>query len=204
MKVFGPSQRPVRYVSYGMQAGACSLKVPLETPPEWCEGRFQIPTRLATTEPHTNDHYEFLRLVRENFDRWIEWKAQGGMDYIQGTLKKTTPYPNPTRRTGDDTDTDTMTVSLFAQFKRRSNLWYPLDDFLENERLKKAYGIEDETVVKSWNDTTGTGDSGWVDPLVEARESRERQGLNLEDYRIPEWWDAEQRGEQWQPELLDN
>ena len=199
-KTFGPTERPQRFVPY-KQAGACSLKVPLVSVPEWKEGRFTIPKRLANVEPHSNDSMEFLRLVRENFDRWVEWRSQGGWDYIEGTLTKTTPYPTPTRSTGDESDEETMTVSLFAQFKSRNLLYYPLDDFLENERLKKAYGIKEEKVAKSWNDVKGE-DSGWVDPLKEAQESRERQGLKLEDYRIPEWWAAERRGEVWQPELL--
>ena len=201
-KTFGPSVRPTRFVPYVGQAGACSLKVPVVSVPEWKEGRFRIPVRLAKTEPHTNQHFEFLRLVKDNFERWRGWREQGGWDYIEGTLTKTTPYPNPTRRTGDEADAETMTVSLFAQFKSRNLLYYPLDDFLENERLKKAYGIGDQKVAKSWNDVGGTEDTGWVNPLEEAQASRERQGLKLEDYRDQGWWAAEERGDVWRPELL--
>ena len=60
-----------RRVPYGRQAGATSLKVPIYAREggDLLEGRFDVPTNLSYTEPHTNAHHQFLACVKEAWDR---------------------------------------------------------------------------------------------------------------------------------------
>ena len=200
-KTFGPTVRPRRFVPYNGQAGACSLKVPLETHPDgqMIEGRYNVSTKLAKAEPHTNDHLAFRKLRMDMYRRWIEWKAQKGWNIVPGTLQVTDPYPNPTANTSTEGDEETMTVSFFARFKRETYLWLPLDDQLELERQYAIYGVDRNPEALSYNDVSGNEDTGWVDPVKYALERKARLGLKPEDHHIPEWREAQLEGQEWQP-----
>ena len=200
-KVFGPGKKQQRFVPYSGQAGACSLKVPLEVHPngQMFEGRFQIPARLGATEPHTNDHLEFIRLCKENYDRWVEWRAQKGWYVVEGSLMRTEPYPNPTPNSWTEGDPETMTVSLFARFKRNSYLYIGLDDQLEIERMYALYGLEKPSDALPYNDVTGSEDTGWVNPVEHALKRKERLGIKPEEHIIEKWREAELNGHEWSP-----
>lgn len=200
-KTFGPGTKQQRYVPYGRQAGACSLKVPLETHPDgqMFEGRYTVPTRLAKAAPHSNDELAFRKLRMDMFRRWTEWKAQKGWNVVPGSVQVTEPYPNPVANTQTEGDEETMTVSFFARFKRETYLYLPLDDQLELERLYAIYGVDRNPDALSFNDVSGSEDTGWVDPVKYALERKAKLGLKPEEHHITEWREAELAGEKWQP-----
>lgn len=169
-----------RVVPYGRQAGATSLKVPLETPVEgeWKEGRFYVPARLANTEPHTNQRFEFLACAKQNWDRWVAWRARRGWQVV-GERQLHGPFDVPTEHTDDEWDEEMRMFYFLARFKRTTPLYVGLDDFLEIRRKAELYGVTDTNLP--WNPDE-RGDSGWVDPLKYAQERRERLGLKREDF----------------------
>ena len=178
-----------RRVPYGRQAGACSLKVPLLSPVggERLEGCFSLPSRLANTQPHTNEHYEYLGAVKENYERWVDWRRRRGWDVVPGSLQITKPYAPLVEHTIDEADSGIVWISLYARFTRSTPLYVGLDDFMEIREKGLRLSIPEQK------------DSGWVNPLVYAEERRKRQGVQLAEYRSPEWWEAEAKGEKWQP-----
>lgn len=172
-----------RVVAYGRQAGATSLHVPLVTPDEGelLEGRFCVPTRLSYTQPHTNDHLQFLACVKENWERWVEWRKRRGWDVVEGSRQLSGPFEQPTPTSETETDEDTQCWIFLARFKRSTPLYVGLDDFLEIQRKAELYGVKDAGLP--WNPDE-KGDSGWVNPLTYAEERRQKLGLKREDYLL--------------------
>lgn len=171
-----------RRVAYGRQAGATSLKVPLQTPPEGelLEGRITVPARLAHAKPDTNEKHEFDQLINDHLKRWTEWRTKRGWvlnsrPLIRGPFKKATANANEVQ------DLTEFWYFAIARFKRTAPLYVGLDDMLELQRLATAHGVDLEADRKPWNDL-GNEDSGWVDPMKFAEERRRKSGLKRKDY----------------------
>jgi len=179
-----------RRVPYGRQAGATSLKVPLWTREQGdlVEGRFAVPKRLSYTQPHTNEHYEFLACVKQNWDRWVDWRARRGWDVVLGTRQLSGPYEQPVERTGDESDEELMMFMFLARFRRSSPLYVGLDDYLEMDRMAKVYGVKPTDTP--WN-PDGHEDTGWHDPLKWVLEHKAALGLKPEDHHVLEWRNEE-------------
>jgi hypothetical protein len=172
-----------RRVAWGGQAGACSLKVPVYGEPEGdvIEGMFHVSARLANTAPDTNERHELERITRENFDRWSQWRAKRGWEYVNGSLQVNGPYNEPTFSARDETDTDTVQFRMLARFKRTAPIFVGLDDVLQIREMAETYGVGANPMP--WNQWEGK-DSGWVDPLEYAKERRERLGLKRGDFLL--------------------
>ena len=190
-----------RKVPYGRQAGACSLKVPVEmTNPagEVREGRYQVPLRLVKPEPHSNAALEAKTFHTAMLKRWTEWLAKYGWE-LASTPQIKGPYELPTPRAGVETTNEYKLYVVHARFRRSGQLYVGLDDFLHHRDEMAHFGLVPEKDPMPWNDMSGIGDTGWVDPLKEAAASRERLGVKLSDYRLPGWWKAARKGTTWQP-----
>ena len=180
-----------RVVPYRSQAGACSLKVPLwhgHEDGEVIQGMFRVPARLANTPAHTNERHEFDVIAQQQFRDWCSYREKRGWFYVAGTLGMYGPYDEPTARTNDPQNEDVKQYIYTARFKRTAPLFVGLDDFLETRDLAKRLEVEDEPDPMPWNVVRTKEDTGWVDPLVEAEESRKRRGIKRSDYVVPEWW----------------
>lgn len=178
---FNGDQR--RFVPYGVQAGATSLKVPQWTASpdgELVEGRFRVPARLVRSKPDTNERHEFDRLVRDALQRWAEWREKRGWK-MNSTPQVRGPFDIPTRTEREETSPDEKLYIVYARFVRTSPLWIGLDDLLHEMDMAKRYGIDLEGDRPPWN-PDGDEDSGWVDPLKEAEEHRKKYGVKREDY----------------------
>ena len=207
-------------MAYRSQAGACSLRVPVYTTNpkgDWIEGFLDIPLRFCRSAPDTNERHTFDRLVTEALDRWTSWRAKRGW-FINSRPTVRGPYELPTGAANqsdvlvqqrkaagvipDDEEAhdEKRRYYVRARFLREEPLFVGLDDVIEQMNMHQRYGLSPE--AKDYlphNDLSGTEDTGWVDPLKEAEESRQRQGLKLSDYRIPEWWQACDDGHIWTP-----
>lgn len=172
-----------RRVPWKMQAGACSLKVPLHAAPEgdWREGMFRVPKRLAWTAPDTNQRHEFEGKVRENFGRWTGWLEKRGWEYVPGSLQVNGPYEEPTYSPDDPSDEEVVQFRLLARFKRTSPLYVGLDDYLQIRDMAETYGVGENPLP--WSQVKSV-DSGWVNPLEYAEERRRKLGLKREDYLL--------------------
>lgn len=176
-----------RHVPYGMQAGACSLKVPVWTADpegELLEGRFYIPTRLAKAGRNTNERHEFDNLVRQALQRWAEWREKRGWK-MNSTPQVKGPFDIPTRTERDETSPDEKMYCAYARFVRTGPAFIKLDDLLYERDLAAKYGIDLEADRLPWN-LDGNEDSGWVDPVKYAEEHRAKHGIVREDYLYPE------------------
>lgn len=183
--VTGPSSDVRRIVPYRGQAGATSLKVPLETAPQGdvLEGRFAVPARLANTAPHTNDRMEFERVVKAAYTRWTEWRKRRGWDVVPGTLRLQGPFEQPVARTGDEGDEEQRLFIFTARFTRETPVYIGLDDFLAVREMANTYGIDTSKEALPW-DTLKGGDSGWVNPMEYAEARRKALGLKREDFLL--------------------
>lgn len=184
-----------RNVAYRSRPGACSLRVPILAfdQGDWIEGKIEVPVRLVRTAPHTNERHEFDRLIRENIARWTEWRKRKGWD-IASKPRIGGPFDPPSPRTGVEVTDEVKWYFALARFKRTTPLYVGLDDVLETFDAAKKYGIVPEKDPLPWNDVSGTEDTGWIDPLVDAAADREKYGLRLADYRSEELWKAADEG----------
>lgn len=171
-----------RRVAYGRQAGATSLKVPLQTPPdgELLEGKITVPARLAHAKPHTNEKHEFDQLINEQLKRWTDWRAKRGWVMNSKPLIRG-PFQKPTKNDKEEQDTQEFWYFAIARFKRNTPLYVGLDDMLELQRMASAHGVDLEADRNPWNEI-GNEDSGWVDPMKFAEERRRKNGLRRKDY----------------------
>lgn len=175
-----------RQVAYGRQAGATSLHVPVWAREEGdlLEGRFLVPTHLSNTLPHTNDHLKFLAVVKEAWDRWVDWRSRRGWMVVEGTRQLSGPHEVPTETVKVEGDPDVMQFMFLARFKRSTPLFVGLDDVLEMNRMAKLYGVKPSDLP--WN-PDGHEDSGWVDPVQYSIDRKARLGLKPEDHHVAEW-----------------
>lgn len=174
---------------------------------QWFEGRFRVPARLAATEEHTNERHEFDRLVRENVERWVEWRRQKGW-LISSEVRKFGPFDPPevdaaktkkffdraTRLFGKsakareirefDSPEEFKVCVVWARFKRETPAYVKLEDALYMRELGQRYGIPEGEDILPFSRPAG-GDSGWVDPMKYAAQRRKRLGINVKDYRFP-------------------
>lgn len=182
-----------RNVAWRSQAGATSLRVPLwhaNEKGEWREGVIRIPERLCHAVPDSNQAHERDGIIRANLERWAEWLSMKGWE-MATPPKVRGPIDPPTPRVGELPDPDDFEMKHYyalARFKRRSPLYIGLDDMLEIQRVAALYGEETPTDPLPWNDTSGTYDSGWFDPLKEREEHYARTGINRADYLYPDSW----------------
>lgn len=176
-----------RDVAWRSQAGKTSLRVPVwhaNEKGEWRNGFIRIPDRLCHAAPHSNQAHERDQLINSGLERWKEWLGQKGWEMVSkpqiaGPVEPPTPgvgeLPNPD-------DFEMKHYHVMARFKRKSPLYIGLDDMLEIDRLEKLYGITPLADPLPWNDTGGTYDSGWIDPLKEREEHYARTGIKQSDY----------------------
>lgn len=172
-----------RRVAWKGQAGACSLTVPVYANPDGDlrEGRFDVPARLASTAPNTNERYEFERVLRGNFNRWTDWLSKRGWTYVVGTLHVDGPHDKPTANASEMVDEERKEYHLLARFKRNNPLYVGLDDVLEVRDMALRYGVGEASTP--WSEVKGE-DSGWVNPLEYAQRRRERLGLKRDDFLL--------------------
>lgn len=184
-------------------------RVPLWTPsPEgqWIDGKIDVPVRLCNTPQHSNERLEFERLIRENVERWTEWRRQKGWE-IASKPKVMGPFTPPTNSNLSQQRNATFwqqaravigaarEVSVKqlepqdemrwymvrARFKRTAPMFLRLDDVLELRDMSKRYGIGEGEDFSPQSLERG-GDSGWVDPMQYAEARRQRLGLKREDF----------------------
>lgn len=179
-----------RRVAYGRQAGATSLKVPLHAAPEgdWREGHFDVPARLAGTQPDTNERHEFEGVVRENFKRWCGWLEKRGWEYVVGSLQVDGPYDKPTETAQVEGDAGVKEYHLLARFRRNTPLYVGLDDMLAIREMAQTYEVPEVANPLPWNDVRAE-DTGWVNPLTFAEERRKKLGLKRDEYLFGPLWE---------------
>jgi len=189
MKLNGEARRRV---PYGTQAGACSLKVPLFTDSpegEWLEGLIRVPARLARATPDTNEKHGFDRLVREQLKRWNDYREARGWK-MNSRPQVRGPYDPPTPNAGDEPlDEAVVWYFALARFVRTEPLWKPLDEVLDTLHWANVYDVKPKADPLPWNDLSGKADTGWVDPMVEAEEERQRRGLRRKDFLSGKIWE---------------
>ena len=144
------------------------------------EGKIVVPTRLTHAEPHTNQKLEFDRLVRENIDRWVEWRRRRGWE-IASFPHVVGPYDVPTATVKDEVDPEVKWYFLKARFIRHDPLYVRLEDFLHEQEKAATYGIDLNADTPA-EYVASEGDSGWVDPMKHAEERRQKLGLKREDF----------------------
>ena len=144
------------------------------------EGRFKVPKRLVKTAPHTNQRTEFEALVRDNIQRWADWRAAKGW-IMSGVPKVSGPYDPPTSNTGDEAPDDYAVYMVHARFKREEPLFVPLENAIAAVDKAEQYNLDPLEDRLPWNQDTKE-DSGIVNPLEFAEERRKRLGLKREDF----------------------
>lgn len=173
-----------RKVAYRGQAGATTKRVPLRTASEQgdvFEGVIRVPTKLCRAQPNTNEKHEFDRLILANLKRWADWREKKGWT-MASTPKVTGPYDIPTTSSKDETNPDEKEYRVWARFKLTTPLFVSLEDVLHERDEAERFGVDLEADRLPWNDVSGSGDSGWVDPMAYAEERRQKLGIKRSDY----------------------
>lgn len=184
-----------RRVAWRTQPGKTSLRVPVwhaNEKGEWLEGLLRLPERLCHAAPHSNAALERDKLITSNINRWAEYRAQRGWDMVSPP-KITGPFDPPVSGPGQLPSLDDLGMKhyhVMARFKRRFPMFVGLDDMLEMNRVADLHQIQPEADPLPWNDTTGTYDSGWIDPLKERQEHYATTGIKQSDYHNPDAWEA--------------
>ena len=179
-----------RRVAWRSQPGKTSLRVPVwhsNVKGEWREGLIRLPERLCHAAPNSNEAHERDRLFASNLQRWAEMCELKGWTMVSKPLIRG-PVDPPVPAPGElpaAVDFDMKHYWALARFKRTSPLFVGLEDVLEMQRLADLYGIHPDADPLPWNDTTGTYDSGWVDPLKERAEHYNATGIKQSDYLLP-------------------
>lgn len=180
-----------------------SKLVEIQTLGEEKQGIIRVPNRLVRTIEHSNERLEFNKLVRENIQRWAEWRGRRGWA-ISSKPKVKGPYAPPQgsakakqfnakaekvigHTTGHmvdefDSGEELQWYIVTAKFTRTAPLYTRLEDVLMLRDLHRTYGepFSHERIASQRDES----DSGWVDPMAYAAARRNRLGLKREDYLI--------------------
>lgn len=180
-----------RVTAWRNQPGKVSLRVPLwhgHPDGEWRQGLIRVPDDLCHADANTNQAHARDKLITSMLRRWQEWLSMKGWE-MSSPPQVTGPFDPATANPlalPEEQDLGHKWYFAMARFKLRSPLYAGLDDVLETQRVSDLYGITVDKDPLPWNDTTGTYDSGWVDPIKERDESNAKQGIKREDYLYPE------------------
>ena len=187
-------------------------RVPLWTPePEGQEfdGVIRVPVRLCYTQEHTNERLEFMKLITDNLDRWVEWRKRRGW-ILSEKPRISGPFDPPEGdRVGKFQQraeevigkaSDVAAVTEFdypeehkwfvakARFTREDPIYIRLEDMFELRHRALRYGVDPDRDPATVNELPEPEDvitvEGGLDPLVVAEERRQRLGLKRKDYVI--------------------
>ena len=173
------------------------------------QGVIRVPLPLCNTQEHTNERLRFDRLIKENLERWAEWRKRRGW-FISDYPHISGPFDPPEGDRFKDpkrfrrakavigTSREVEPVSEFdyageyrwyiaeARFSREEPIYVRLEDMLFLRHLALTYGVDPDRDPEPVNRLPESLDyievEGGVDPMVEAEESRQSRGLRREDY----------------------
>ena len=173
--------------------------VPMVTPQaegDVIEGRIRVPLKWVRTKPHTNERLAFNQFIREQLQRWTDWRARMGWE-IASTPRVRGPFTAETANAQAE-QPDWAVYTVTARFRLARPASMPEEDWWHISRMANRYGVDlwatAPTVTPVAKPKMVIRDDGepFHDPLVEGAKTLAAHGrtqkemlIGTEDVRDP-------------------